>query len=210
MLKAVPARIVALFAIILLPIVVLGQSTIHGNLSGTLGPGTYMVDGDCQVQAGQSLTISPGTTFLHTGHYTWNIYGLLHAVGTASSPIIFTHESPNMSNKWAGIRFQQGASSSSILEWCHLVWSQNVPEPNSQGGAIYSDLVPITVRNCLVDHCNAADGGGIYLNGANNSVIDSCTFTNNLANGGGGIQLNSCSNVQISNCRIGSNSATST
>jgi hypothetical protein len=208
--EARPARFIILFAVLLLPVAGVAQSTIHGDLSGALGPGTYTVDGDCQVLAGQSLTINPGTTFLHTGHYTWNIYGLLHAVGTPSSPIIFTHQSPNMLNKWGGIRFQQGASSSSILEWCQLTWSQNVPAPNTEGGALYSNRVAITIRNCLVDHCHASDGGGIYLNGANNSVIDSCTITNNFGNSGGGIQLNSCSNIHITNCEIGNNSATST
>ncbi|PIS42566.1 MAG: hypothetical protein COT24_02940 [Candidatus Kerfeldbacteria bacterium CG08_land_8_20_14_0_20_40_16] len=185
------------------------QQNISGSLSGTLGPGTYLVDGDCQVSAGQSLIIVPGTTFLHTGHFTWNIYGSLHAVGTSSSPIVFTHQSPNMLNKWAGIRFQQGASSSSVLIWCQFLWSQNGGSPYSEGGAIYSDHVAITIRNCIIDYCHASDGGGIYLDDADNSIIDSCTITNCFANSGGGIQING-SNVYIANCAIGNNSSTST
>ena len=37
------------------------QPTIHGDLSGTLGPGTYIVDGDCQVPVGQQLEIQAQT-----------------------------------------------------------------------------------------------------------------------------------------------------
>jgi len=195
---------------LLLPIYAAAQLSIHGQLTGILGPGTYSVDGDCEVPAGETLTINPGTTFLHTDHFTWNIYGELHAAGTPSAPIIFNHVAPSLSNTWGGIRFFQGAPNTSLLEWCQLSWSRNVVSPATEGGAIYSDHVAVTMRNCTVSYCSAADGGGVYLRGADNSVIDSCSIFNCFANGGGGLQLNGCSNVQITYCRIGGNSATST
>lgn len=186
-----------------------GQQTISGSLSGVIGPGTHVVTGNCEVPSGQTLIINPGTTFLHTGHYSWNIYGRLQALGTSSAPIIFTHQSPSLMNKWGGVRFNRGASSSSVLTWCQFLWSQNGGSPYSEGGAIYSDHVAITIRNCIINYCHASDGGGIYLNAADNSIIGSCTVTNCFANSGGGIQLNGCSNVYIANCAIGNNSSTS-
>jgi len=193
--------------LLLLPLCVEAQPSIHGELSGALGPGTYSVDGDCEVPAGETLTISPGTTFLHTGHYTWNIFGELHAAGTPSSPIVFNHVAPSMNDNWGGIRFSQGAPNTSVMEWCRLSWCRNVLSPATEGGAFYSDRVAITLRNCTIRYCSAAEGGGIYLNHADNSLIDSCTIVNSFANDGGGIQLNGCSNVLIRRCTIGGNSS---
>ena len=66
------------------------SQNISGNLSGTLGPGTYNVVGNCQVQAGQTLLIQAGTTFLHTGNYTWTINGHIVVNGTEINPVQFT------------------------------------------------------------------------------------------------------------------------
>lgn len=208
--RMLPAYIAALMLVWLSPISATAQTTINGNLSGTLGPGTYIVNGNCQVPAGQSLTINPGTTFLHTGHFTWTIQGEITAVGTPTSTIVFTHQTPSMLNKWGGIRFQAESSSSSTLEWCEFLWSMNGGSPYSDGGAIYVDEVPVLIRNCVVNNCHASGGGAIYLSHATGVVIDSCTINNNFASNGGGIYLNYSHNIQITNCTIANNSSTST
>ena len=187
------------------------QQTVHGTLSGNLGPGTYIVDGDCQVLSGQSLTIRPGTTFLHSGHFTWMIYGQVSAVGTANEPIRFIRQFPYEAHKWGGFRFQQGSSSQSVLEWCELDYCKNIAYPTYNGGAIYLEHVAITIRNCKITNGQASDGGGIYANySPAGLIIDNCLVANCTSGNGGGIYLNYSDGASITNFIIKNNSSSRT
>ena len=178
---------------------------ISGSLSGTLGPGTYTVVGDCRVESGQTLDIEPGTVFQHRGFYKWNISGTLNAVGNADSLIEFVREQPIQAHKWGGIRFDGAGSSNSVLDYCYIADCDSSDRP---GGGIFANYADITVRNSVITRCFSGDGGGIYADHSN-IVIDNCEISHCSAfifrtgshqgtNGnGGGVYLYYCNAPRI-------------
>ena len=209
MTRATPLIILLLSLAMLGPGVALAQPMIHGSLSGTLGPGTYIVDGICGVAAGNSLTIQPGTTILFSGHYNWKIYGQLTAVGTEQDSIKFLRQNPESTCDWGGIKFFAGSSPNSAISYCvfdHAAWMNY---PDVYGGAIYIESVAITVSHCFISNCIATSGGGIYITGAAATVSD-CIFFNNSAGNGGGLMAYMTTGTNVRNCIFGKNSATST
>lgn len=210
MLKLKPALPILLCLLVAVSTQVLAQPHLSGNLSGTLGPGSYIVNGNCTVQAGATLTIAAGTTFLHSGAFNWSIYGLMTANGTQIDSIKWVRQSPSSSN-WGGLRFLSGASSSclinyGVVEYCTQAGS-------TVGGGIFTQSVPITVTNTRISNCTTAGGGGgIYANSAN-IVVDHCLIvSNNCPSGGngGGIYLLNCSAPRISGSVIAYNTDTGT
>jgi hypothetical protein len=188
---------------------------ISGPLSGTLGPGTYIVVGDIQVQHAATLDIVPGTTLLHNGAWSWNIYGQLNAEGTEADSIYFIRQNEVPGHRWRSIRFQSGASSASTINYC-VIDNCNVPSgtPYSmKGGGIYANGVGITITNTRISNCDAYwDGGGIYANNAN-IVVENCLIVDNTAisgANGGGIYLSGCSGATINYNVIARNAATGT
>ena len=180
---------------------------LSGYLSGTLGPGTYTVVGNCEVQSGQTLTIVAGTRFEHTGNYAWTIRGRLNAEGTEADPIEFVRQQPITNHRWKGIRFEIGASNLSTLEWCNLDYVYTY----LNGGAIYLNSVNIAIDHCTITNSEAGSGGGLYANYCTNGlVIENSTFSTNTAGNGGGMYFNSCNGSVVRNCVIDHNSATST
>ncbi len=193
----------AVICVIILPLSSIAQPSISGSLTGTLGPGTYIVDGDCNVPAGNSLTIAPGTTFLHSGYFIWSVNGSLHAVGSPADSIKFL-------GRWGGIRFIQGSSPESQLTYCVIDHCSNMGNPYSFGGCIYTQ-VGITIRNSSITFGNAFDsGGGIYATGADSIIIEDCYVAHCIANKGGGICLNECDGARITNCFVEANYAQET
>ena len=89
------------------------QEQISGPQSGILGPGTYLVVGDIQVERTATLEIVPGTEFLHNGNWTWEISGQLNAAGVEGDSILFVRQNPIDNHRWGGIRFLAGASNAS-------------------------------------------------------------------------------------------------
>jgi hypothetical protein len=195
--------------------VVQAQPQISGPQSGTLGPGMYVVIGDIQVQAGNTLTILPGTTLMHNGPWSWNIYGQLNADGTETDSIHFIRQEAVPEHRWRSIRFQSGASDASTLDYC-VVDNCNIPSgsPYSmRGGGIFVDGVAVSISHSRISNCDAYwDGGGIYAQSAGVD-ISHCLIVDNVATSGangGGIVLQSCSGATVSYCVIARNSATGT
>ena len=209
MMRAKPFLLSILLLVWLCPGVAGAQPTVHGSLSGTLGPGDYIVDGDCWVDAGNSLTIQPGTTLLFSGHYTFDIYGMLTAVGTEQDSINFIRQFPTEACKHGGIRFHNGSSPNSILSYCWIDYAKNYSSPNYSGGAIYVQNVGITISNCTISNGYASTGGGIYATGSP-LTINECIFFRNSAGNGGGLYLYSSSGAQVSNSIFAKNASTST
>ncbi len=186
------------------------QEYIHGSLSGILGPGNYIVDGDIQVNEGDVLTINPGTTLLHSGHFTWRIQGEINMMGTADDVIVFTRQQPIESHLWGGIRFDNSTSANSELQWCVFEACFNITYPEHRGGAIFIDSVSVRISDCAFLYCESIEGAGIYASFADSLIIENCRFINNVAENGGGIFLNECNGVTITDCIFNGNAATST
>jgi len=191
------------------------QPQLSGNLSGTVGPGTYLVVGDIQVPSGQTLTIEPGTTFLHNGHWYWRIYGTVNAVGAVGDSIKWLRQDPVDSHRFAGIRFLPGAPAGSILSHCVVEWgySPNSAASTEMGGCIQAYTVPITVTHSRISYGYAWwGGGGIAGNNTDGLVITENLICDNSDYQwiGGGILLENCTNATISNNVICRNASTGT
>jgi hypothetical protein len=188
---------------------------ISGTQSGTLGPGTYVVVGDISVRDGTTLTILPGTTFLHSGAFKWDILGQFNAEGTETDSIYFIRQNPTEDCRWRSLRFQPGASSNSTIDYC-VIDNCKIPSgvPSAvKGGGIYTNSVNLSITNTRISNCDAYwDGGGIYADNAaitveNFLIVDN---TATLGANGGGIYLNNCNGVVIRYNEIARNSATGT
>lgn len=203
----------ALITLLAISLTTFAQEQISGPQTGTLGPGTYEVVGNIRVVSGQTLTIMPGTEFLHSGNYVWEIFGTLLAQGAEGDSIVFDRLSPIEGHKWGGIRFQTGASNESVIDYCIIDWCKRTGTPVAYGAAIYATGIELFITNSRISNAsNYWDGGGIYGNNASLN-IDHCVIANNTAasgSNGGGITLNSCNGTSITNSIIARNSATGT
>lgn len=198
-----------LLSVWLAPEMIFAQPSIHGTLSGSYGPGTYIVDGNLTVPAGQTVTIVPGTTFLHTGHFSWSVYGNLQAIGTEDQPIQMLRQQPISAHCWAGIRYQTGATNENRLEYVVIDNCNNNSSPY-YGGGIYSNGVDATFINVKISNCTASSGGGIYATGGADITVDHCMIIKNQAGNGAGIYLINSGGAQIKNSFIARNKSTST
>jgi len=185
------------------------QPTLQGALSGTLGPGTYNVVGNCTVNAGAVLTIQPGTRLQFTGHFSLKVYGTLMAVGTAQDSIEFVRQYPNTTCEWGGIRFQSGASATSTVSYCLIEGARFQVYPDYNGGGLYTQNVGFTLSHSKIANCYSSSGGGIYVHAAPVTISD-CIFLSNEAGNGGGIYLYNCNGAQVRNTILAKNSSTST
>lgn len=201
-LKFIPMAVLAL--VWSMPGITIAQPNLHGTLTGTLGPGTYIVDGDCQVNYGTTVTVEPGTDFLFSGHYTWNIYGTLLAEGAEDNFINFRRQFPNDTCKWGGIRFDSSGSDSSILDYCVIDHAKNY----YYGGGIYATSAGPTIKHTRITNCYASYGGGVYATNNSSIVLDECVVMNCTAGDGGGIYLNYSDSSQILNSLIIRNTST--
>jgi hypothetical protein len=209
MTRAASLLLVILLSVALCNFVAGAQPSINGSLSGTLGPGDYIVTGNCTVDAGNSLTIQPGTTFLFSGHFSLKVYGYLSAVGTEQDMIYFKRQNPNTTCEWSGIRFMNGCSPNSIVSYAHLEYAKYHTYPDYNGGAFYIEEDGVTITHCWIKDNYASSGGGIYINGATPYISD-CVIFGNTAGNGGGMYIYNSNGVVVENCIIAKNSSTST
>jgi len=192
----------------LCPLLVMGQN-LQGPLSGTLGPGMYLVVGNCTVDHGSTLTIQPGTSIQFTGQYSWKIYGTLHANGTAADSIVFKRQQPTTLCEWSGIRFMAGAATTCNLTHCYIEGARYQVFPDVNGGALYVNNGGLLLSHCIIMNNYSASGGGIYIDGSP-ATIDHCIIFGNTAGNGGGLFVINSQNVNVSNTLFAKNSSTST
>ena len=191
MLKIRMLSTVVLLAIGFFPPSVMGQQTINGDLSGNLGPGTFIVDGNCNVPSGETLVIESGTTLLFSGAFYFSVYGQLNANGTETDSIKFIRQFPTEESRHRGIRFQSGSSVNSSLSYCWIDNGKNQNFPIYIGGALYVKDAGLTLSHCRITSSKSNTGGGLY---AENSTIaiTNCFFEADSAEMGAGIYADNC------------------
>jgi hypothetical protein len=187
--------------LILLNLTAPSYSQIHisGPQSGTLIDTVYIVDGEISVGQGSSLTIEPGAIFLFDGAFSFQIQGLLRAIGTEADSIIFRPNSGVAA--WHGIKFAQSSSDSCLLQYCLVEGS------NDHGLLIQCST---TIDHCTIRwNSGGAWGGGIYVSSSIHRypVISNCLITENKGSVGGGIGIFP-GNAIITNCIITKNRST--
>lgn len=183
------------------------QDHISGALSGTLGPGIYIVDGNCQILPGETLTIEPGTEFLFTGPYAWLIQGTLLAEGNEDNLITFTRQEPTTAHLWGGLQFMSGAPDNSVISYCLIEYGSKL---FGNGGGIYSEGVSFQVTNSIIRNCQAYYGGAFHCSmGAVVDFID-CIIQGNEGSSGGGLDYDIGTSGVVENCTIINNYASGT
>lgn len=89
---------------------VLNAGEIKGTLTKDQSP--YLVKGDLNIPAGDSLVILPGVKVIFDGLYKINVQGYLKAIGAKNDSILFTVADTSVIRKnnfkgWGGIRFDR-------------------------------------------------------------------------------------------------------
>jgi hypothetical protein len=189
-----------------------GQATISGSQSGSLGPGTYIVDGDILVEAGSSLSILPGTSFLHNGNHKWLISGQFSAVGTEQDSILFTRQNPIDDHQWGGLHFVNGAPEAT-LNYCHIDHCRlEFSITYFASVNVYSGSTGLSLKHSRITCSNTYFyGGAVYAKNAG-IFVDSCIITSaTLGNNPRGLSvyLVDCGNAQLLHSEFGYNQCTS-
>jgi hypothetical protein len=189
------------------------QKEISGSLSGILGPGKYIVTGTIKVETGKSLTIVPGTTFIHEqGNYSWEIKGLFKAIGTQKDSIYFlSKKGIEQNQRWGGLHFLEG-SLAAILDYCVVANTFIVEFTTSTSECFAAVNVcngnGITIKHSRISNNYGQDSGcGIYVK-ESIALIDHCRIVHNCQNGsikGIGIFLEDSNNSKIMNSVIAYN-----
>ncbi len=159
---------------------VFAQQQISGSQSGTLGPGEYLVTGKITVGSGKTLTIKPGTKFLHNGNHAWEISGDLRADGTPEDSIYFIRKDAVAGHRWDGIQIKGNSTDSSILDYC-IIDNCHTPT-NCYGAGLRLNKGNIVVKNSSITNCEGEAGGGICCSGGS-SVIENCYIAYNKTYG---------------------------
>ncbi len=194
------------FSLILmtLSVICFAQQEISGMQSGILGPGNYLVVGDIQVNAEDSLTILPNTKFVHTGSYKWQIYGGFSAQGTQNDSIYFIGDGNTM---WSGLQFSNNPSTIKfdycVVDSCYLEYSEDI-----LAGINIIGATGVSLKHSRISDCYSWNSGsGVFIS---NSValIDGCKMINNVTVNhlkGPGIYLYHCGESSILNSIIAFN-----
>ena len=171
-------------------------TTFSGAItSNTTWNSDILLTGDVTVNAGVTLTITPGVTVffaagsddtasgLWTDKTELNVYGTLHAVGTETSPVYFTsNATTKAASDWGSIVINKN-SSGSILSHCVVHYAQDGVEirvVKESGGGTSS----ATVEQCrITDNVRGiAFLGNPHYPGGGNVTISGTVARNHIAN----------------------------
>ncbi|HEX2867435.1 MAG TPA: kelch repeat-containing protein [Ignavibacteriales bacterium] len=190
-----------------------------GDISGvwTLAKSPYHINGAVTIPKDSSLTIEPGVEVIFMGHYKMNVQGRILAIGTASSPVIFT--AMDQKAGWHGIRFinTPNTNDTSKLVYCSFKFGKaNTGERSSldrSGGAVLiSGFDKVLVSNSLFAY-NISEGEQATTCGAGvgilnaSPVITKSTFIYNSATSAAAIGCAYTSKAVISYNTISKNSS---
>ncbi len=201
---------VVLLLVLCIPGLVLAQTTVNGNQSGTwtAAGSPYLVTGEITVPSGQTLIIEPGVEVNFQGRYKISVNGNLQAIGVVNDTIRFTTDNPAIG--WGGIEIESSVTSE--LAYCRLEFGVTAGDyPDMHGGALR-----LMTSDVLASHCVFADneatagnsgmGGAVYaINTSVTQFID-CQFQRNHAYGeGGAVKFSADSNTQFIDCEFDGN-----
>ena len=144
---------------------------VYGTWTAANSP--YILD--CNVQAAD-LTIQPGVT-VSASNYTFEVDGVLTAIGTAAQPIVFNARNPAVG--WQGIWFNL-SNPGSEMSYCIISNAVN-------SGVQILNSLPSLDHCTIANNSTAGNGGGISasLASTNTLVLECCVIQGNVANPSG-------------------------
>ncbi|MBU1652779.1 right-handed parallel beta-helix repeat-containing protein [bacterium] len=159
-----------------------------GNVSGTWGMAgsPFIIQGDITIQVPHMLLVEPGVEVIFEGHYRFEVYGILEAIGTVTDSIYFHPQIPEVG--WWGIRFFD-APDGSVLDYCIIKdgYASAWGTEEGKGGGIYCDNSRPSITHCTFESCKANGyGGAIHLSNGSDAIITNCRFIANQADQKGG------------------------
>ncbi len=168
----------------------LAQTDVSGDVSGTwtAANSPYNVTGNITLQQSDVLTIEPGVQVIFQGHYKFDVYGRLLAIGNDTNHILFTAN--DQATGWGGIRFSDintnGQDTTKVF-YCDFQYGiANGSE--SSGGAIYLKNSDVYFKYINVSNNQANGyGGGIYIEESSPILHHVEVFNNEAIFDGGGI-----------------------
>ncbi|MBU1638446.1 right-handed parallel beta-helix repeat-containing protein, partial [bacterium] len=199
-----------------------------GEISGTIGPGTYLIGSDLIVAEDNELILLPGTELRFNPHTGLEVRGRLEAIGDPADSIIFTNRVTD--SLWSGIQFDS-CETITRLEYCVIENASSAGETgggvscigcspefygsricnnhsSGSGAGIYLYNSSPLIEACLIAGNDAnSSGGGIYTLGNSSPHIIGCTISGNSASSGGGIAVGDGSWPMIEDCFVSDNSA---
>jgi len=210
--------ILFLFIIFAFTLTLDAQTNVAGDVSGVweLVDSPFIVTGDISITGTNSLEIEPGVEVKFDGFYQFVVYGILHAVGTESEPIIFTSNMPTPSpGDWYNIEL----ADSSIIQYSIIEFAGQ-PEPELNRFAIKlngdCEILNNIIRqnnvsgigamfessdiehNLIYDNSSGFfAGAGIYSQWSSARIINNTIVDNNFA--GLWLQANSDSLTVVNN-----------
>lgn len=185
-----------------------GGGNIAGSWDSTGSP--YVVQGNLNVLASDSLLIAAGTKVYFAGAFSLSISGYIGVAGAETDSVVFTTDTLLNPDKWRGLSFVN-AHDSSFVEYAIFEHARSIGplSADSLGGAIYASA-GTTLR---VEHStfranySGVAGGGVYFTGST-LLMDSCLFHDNFTGkDGGGLFLNNSVNCIVKNSHLTKNQA---
>ena len=205
-------KITTLFSLLLIATISFADTHIPGgDVSGiwTIDGSPYIIDGEINIPINSTLIIEPGVQVLFSGHYKFNIYGRILAMGTEEDTIVFTAQ--DTTTGWHSLRFidtNTNEQDSSKIVHCKLKYGKATgpwSSDNSKGGAIYCNNSDILIENSLIAKNHASNyGGGIYCYYSSPN-IDNSSINGNTSAYGGGICCRELSSPSLKNITISNN-----
>jgi len=199
-----------LIFVVMLCSIVTAQTTIPaGPINGTWGlaGSPYLIEGQINIPAGETLNIEPGVVVEFQGHYKFLIYGILEAIATESDSITFTAANPTTG--WHSLRFIDAADSSH-LSYCIIQYGKATGAgEDTWGGGIYCNNSNPVISHSLIrwNHANEYDGGMGFYYGASPTISDCIIMENSSSYSEGGVGfITNCSGI-MENCKIINNEA---
>ncbi len=169
------------------------------------------------VNDGSTIIVHPGTYsgvgFKHID-FKGKAITVISAAGAANTTI-------DLENAARGFVFMSGEGRNSVLDGFRIInghgagYQLYLPYVSDGGGIIIRSASP-TIRNCVIEDCDASSNSGGAIDadhsygssGPTSPLIESCTFRRNTAGWGGAISLGAITNAFIHDCIFEYNTAT--
>ncbi|MGC9361569.1 MAG: SBBP repeat-containing protein [Candidatus Syntrophosphaera sp.] len=170
------------------------QISLAGAAQFPIWSGNMVVSQNVVVPHGIILQVEPGTQVQFAPGAGIDVYGSLHAPGTATNRIIFSAQ--NEAQGWDGLAFlgENTEADSSYVSYSVINHASTGTGDPSSGGLIHVDgYEALNVSNCVLSNGSASKGGAL-------AVLDSsaefynCELHHNVAlEGGGAVYLENAS-----------------